>query len=89
MPYAIHRCELRKEDEVIAKKRFEVQGMHCVGCAMTVDGAVEDLPGVKSATTNYARQVVDVEYDENKVSQAQIVTAIEEAGYAVTISDRP
>ena len=68
----------------MAKTRFQVQGMHCVGCAMTVDGAVEDLPGVRSATTNFARQVIDVEYDEQQVSSAQIMSAIEEAGYKAT-----
>ena len=63
------------------KKRFQIQGMHCVGCAMTIDGALEDLPGVRSASTNYARQIADVEYDDRQVSEAQIVEAIREAGY--------
>ncbi len=48
---------------------------------MTIDGALEDLPGVKSASTNYARQVADVEYDDRQVTEAQIVEAIREAGY--------
>lgn len=71
------------------KKKFHIQGMHCVGCAMTIDGAVEDLTGVKSATTNYARQVAEVEYDDKTVSDAQIVAAIQTAGYqAVVATDR-
>lgn len=65
----------------MTKKRFQIQGMHCVGCAMTIDGVVEDLPGVKSASTNYARQVADIEYDEKKVSEGQIIEAITSAGY--------
>ena len=68
------------------KKRFQLQDMHCVGCAMTIDGALEDLPGVQSASTNYARQVVDVEFEENKVTETQIVTAIQKAGYRATVS---
>ena len=60
--------------------------MHCVGCAMTVDGAIEDLPGVKSASTNYARQTSDVEYDEKKVTEAQIITAVKQAGYTAVVS---
>jgi copper chaperone CopZ len=48
---------------------------------MTIDGALEDLPGVRSASTNYARQIADVEYDDRQVSEAQIVEAIREAGY--------
>ncbi len=63
------------------QQRLQIQGMHCVGCAMTVDGALEDLPGVKSASTSYARQTAEVEYDEQKVTEAQLIAAIEQAGY--------
>ncbi len=63
------------------KQRLQIQGMHCVGCAMTVDGALEDLPGVKSASTSYARQTAEVEYDEQKVTEAQLIAAVEQAGY--------
>ena len=70
------------------KKRFQIQGMHCVACAMTIDGAVEDLPGVRSATTNYARQVAEVEFDEQKVNEAQIAAAIQSAGYKASIASQ-
>lgn len=65
----------------MVKQRFRIEGMHCVGCALTVDGALEDLPGVKSASTNYARQIADVEYDERRVNASQILAAIQAAGY--------
>ena len=67
----------------MTKKRFQIQGMHCVACAMTIDGALEDLPGVKCATTNYARQVVDVEYDDQRVTNEQMILAIRNSGYEV------
>ena len=71
------------------KKQFRVQGMHCVGCAMTVDGALEDLAGVKSASTSYAKQVVDVVYDETKVteknSQGTVTQVVE---YIYDVFDR-
>ncbi len=63
------------------RKRFAIQGMHCVGCAMTIDDALESLPGVEKVATHYARQVVDVEYDATRVSEAEIVAAIARAGY--------
>ncbi len=59
--------------------------MHCVGCAMTIDGALEDLPGVKWAKTNYARQIAEVEYDERKVTDARLVEAIQLAGYQAEV----
>jgi copper chaperone CopZ len=67
----------------MVKKRFQIQDMHCVGCAMTIDGVVEDLPGVKSATTSFARQAVDIEFEEKKVTEQQIISAIQAAGYRV------
>lgn len=66
----------------MVKQQFEIQGMHCVGCAMTIDGVIEDLPGVKSASTNYKRQVAVVEYDERQVSETDILRVIHEAGYS-------
>ena len=69
------------------KQQFKIQGMHCVGCAMTIDGAVEDLPGVKSASTNYKRQVAVVEYDEAKVTEVEILQAIHDAGYSGKVSE--
>ena len=69
------------------KKKFQIKGMHCISCAMTVDGAVEDLAGVKSASTNYARQFSEVEYDEKKVTDVQIIAVIEAAGYKAAVTD--
>ena len=69
------------------KKKFQIKGMHCVSCAMTVDGAVEDLAGVKSARTNYARQFSEVEYDDKKVTDVQIIAVIEAAGYKAAVAD--
>jgi len=66
------------------KRQFRVQGMHCVGCAMTVDGALEDLAGVKSASTSYAKQVVDVVYDETKVNEKTLIDAVNKAGYSAS-----
>jgi copper chaperone CopZ len=58
--------------------------MHCVGCAMTVDEALEALPGVKSASTSYARQVVEVVYNDQQVTEQQLIEAVSQAGYTAT-----
>ena len=56
--------------------------MHCVGCTIAVEGAIEDLPGVKSANANYARQIADVEFDESLVTAERIIATMERAGYS-------
>lgn len=65
------------------KKRIHIEGMHCVNCAMTIDGTLEDLNGVRAASTHYARQTVDVEYDERTITLDEIVQAIVSVGYKV------
>jgi Cu+-exporting ATPase len=57
--------------------------MHCVGCAMTIEGALEDLDGVKSVSVNYAKQSAEIEYDDKTVNQKHLIAAIQKAGYSV------
>jgi copper chaperone CopZ len=73
---------MKDKKDGLTKQQFKIQGMHCVGCAITIDGVVEDLQGVKSATTHYARQILKVEYDAQKINEQAILAAISEAGYA-------
>lgn len=68
-----------------AKKIFRLSGLHCVSCSMTIEGELEDI-GV-AAKCNYARQVVEVEFDPGKVGEKEIIAAIQNSGYKVTGSD--
>ena len=64
------------------KKKLKIIGMHCTSCAMSIDGDIEDyVDGVKSAQTNYAAEVCEVEYDEVKVKIDKIIDQIKETGY--------
>ncbi len=62
-------------------QRFLISGMHCAHCAMAIDDAVEELPGVVRCETDYAAGRAKVTYDPSQVSAAEIIAAIEEAGY--------
>lgn len=66
------------------KKMLKIDGMHCVSCTMLVDGDLEDLKGVKSSKTNFAKAKCEVEFDEAEVSVDQIVQAVRGAGYKVS-----
>jgi Cu+-exporting ATPase len=65
------------------KKKYRIDGMHCVGCTIAIEGAVEDVEGVKSVSANYATQIAEVEFDEKQVSDSQISAAVELAGYTL------
>lgn len=65
----------------IVKEKLKIEGMHCSSCAMNIDMDLEDLEGVKEASTNYAKQVSEVEFDEEKVQIEDIIKSIEKTGY--------
>jgi len=64
---------------------FKISGMHCTSCAMNIDGDLEDfVKGIKTAKTNYAKQVCEVEF-EKEVKVEQIITQIKETGYQAQV----
>lgn len=65
-------------------KIFKIEGMHCTSCAMNIDGELEDMPGVKEARTNYAKQETTVIFTADTISTERIVQAIERVGYKVS-----
>lgn len=62
------------------KKQFKVDGMTCHHCVKAV---VMELDKLDITSHQVDIGEVIVEYDENKVDEKQIATAIEEAGYKV------
>lgn len=65
------------------KQKFQVEGMHCTSCALTIDEELEELKGVKRSKTVYARQITEVEYDEKVIDKTAIVEVIGKNGYTV------
>lgn len=63
------------------KKKFKITGMHCSSCALTIDMDLEDLEGVKSAKTSYAKQETEVEFDSDKVADGVVIETIKKSGY--------
>lgn len=66
---------------MIKKKKFKISGMHCVSCATTVEWDVEDL-GAK-AKCSYAKQLLEVEYDEEKLDEGKIKEAVKKNGFEI------
>lgn len=64
---------------------LNIEGMHCTSCAMNIDFDLEDLEGIKSAKTNYAKQKCEVELDENKVTINKVLKQIQETGYKAAL----
>jgi Cu+-exporting ATPase len=60
-----------------------IVGMTCASCANRVERTLNQLDGV-TATVNYATEKARVEFDPSLVDTAQLVAAVEAAGYRAT-----
>ena len=63
------------------KKVYRVEGMHCSNCAMSVEGIEDDLPGIRRVSASYQKSNMAVEFEEQLVSEEQILSALEKRGY--------
>ena len=66
------------------KSKFTVGGMTCSACSAHVQKAVEKL-GVKSVQVNLLKNNMLVEYDQNKITDEQIINAVIKAGYTANL----
>jgi len=66
----------------MTKKTFNVQGMHCTSCALMIESDLEDA-GIK-ARCNYAKQTLEVEFDEEKIDEEKIKEIVVAAGYTIS-----
>ena len=69
----------------IITKKFKIGGMHCTSCAMNIDFDLEELNGVKSSKTNYAKQVTEVVFDPQSISIKDIISVISKLNYIARI----
>lgn len=63
-------------------KKYEVTGMSCASCSARVEKAVSRVEGVKSCSVSLLTNTMSV---EGQPEEAQIIKAVEEAGYGITI----
>lgn len=65
------------------KKVYTIPDMECTNCVMHLEGIEDDLPGIKKIKGSYVQQKLELEFDETKVSEQQIIDAIIALGYHV------
>lgn len=63
---------------------FKLEGMHCSGCASTIQMLLQRKAGVRRVSASFDAGEARVLYDPADVSEDDIAAAIEQAGYRVT-----
>nr|AGO68201.1 heavy metal ATPase 7 [Silene vulgaris] len=65
----------------ILTRQFNIGGMTCAACVMSVEGVLKELPGVVRAVVSLTTNLGEVEYDPTVINKDGIVNAIEDAGF--------
>lgn len=63
---------------------LDVQKMTCSLCSVTVQKALEKVPGVAHARVDYDKKTATVKFDPAKVTPAVLVKATTDAGFPAT-----
>ncbi len=74
---------LFKKKSVGTTVTLKLSGLHCSSCSLNIDSDLEDLPGVISTSTSYAKQESVITYDPKLTSPSKFTTIIEKLGYTV------
>jgi copper chaperone len=69
----------------IETRTFAVEGMHCASCALLIDDALADLPGVAHVETSRRQQRSTVGLDPVQTGPQDVVAVIEELGYTARL----
>ena len=65
----------------LEEKEIKVVGMHCPSCVNAVQLSLTDVDGVEDAKADLDSGITKITLDSDKVSDADLAEAVEEAGF--------
>jgi len=65
----------------LAESSLCLGGLHCASCAMVIETALREVPGVVDASVNAAARLARVRWDAARTRPSALVQAVERAGY--------
>ena len=63
------------------KKKYSITGMTCAACSSGIERTVKKLDGVQNCAVSLMGESMEVEFDENKLSDGRIKRAVTALGY--------
>ena len=63
---------------------FQIEGMHCGACSSAIQGELEKVEGVVTASADHENGTAEAVYRAKRVEPEDLKTEIEKLGYTVT-----
>ncbi|WP_105142505.1 heavy metal translocating P-type ATPase [Streptococcus suis] len=77
---AVEKAGYQLVDNLVTES-YDISGMTCASCAMTVEKALGKLEGVEEVTVNLATEKATIRYSRDRQNLASLERAVEQAGY--------
>ena len=73
--------------ETVVKKKYSITGMICSACSAGIERTVKKLNGVTFAEVSLMGERMTVEYDETRLEENEIFSAVRSLGYGISEYD--
>ncbi len=83
--YRFREPEIAAVAPAASASSFQIKGLDCPDCAAKLQKRISLLEGVHEASLNYASATLLVRHDTEKTGRADILAALEEAGYLASL----
>lgn len=70
-------------------KTYKIEGMTCAACSRAVERAFRKVEGAEEVSVNLATEKMNINYDEEKLKEEDIIKAVEKAGYKAIPLTKP
>jgi copper chaperone CopZ len=74
------------EEVMNAHLSLALSGMTCHACARLIEEELRETPGVERAEVNFEQRQAAVEFDDSRVTAADLIKRISDLGYQAALS---
>lgn len=67
------------------RSAFDVKNVTCPACSITIEKALDRVPGVTATHVDVEKAIVTVEFDADRTSAPALAKAISEAGFPASV----
>lgn len=90
-PHQGVRCTIALDDtnantrrkQSMTTMKLKIEGMHCNGCAMGLEGALEDLPQVTAASVSFPDKTAEIQCEGELPSMDLLRKTVADAGFTL------
>ena len=65
-----------------------IEGMHCDGCARTIEALLARVPGVRKAEASFDERQARVLHNQTAASATDLAAAVAKGGFTAKVADQ-